>query len=336
MTSSTENASLTEAASIETQQPWLTFLTELASKPNREKMVSDVVNMLKNFLLSDSENAASETAKQIDNYTLFGTLTRRHLNFVFQTIYNLAALIPFEDQKQEMLLQLIVELLKMPRRSITHPDGKMVDEVPICYDINMEIKHDMWNARHVDEFDLDYKTQDEYTQGCIEWINLSKFYARCIAEGLDDHDDRACKFPGYDIPEALEQQFEYTPGIDTDFRVMVATQYIIIAGEEIRKDDIKWWDEHAPIWEKNLEQLENSYENGFLEVAPRFETPPGEKELIGTGDLGMDILGSVKDAREKLKELGERASEQESKKTTDTPVGSENPAEKNAVEKNDE
>ncbi|KAJ8067498.1 hypothetical protein OCU04_004842 [Sclerotinia nivalis] len=323
MTSSTENASLTEAASIEMQQPWLTFLTEQASKPPHEKMVSDVVNMLKGFLLSDSENAALETAKQIDNYTVFGSLTRRHLNFVFQTIYNLAALIPYEDQKQEMLLQLIVELLKMPRRSFTGPDGKMVDEGPIYYDVHMELKHDMWNARHVDELDLDYKTQDEYIQACIEWINLSKFYARCISEGLDDHDDKACKFPGYDIPESLEPQCKYMPGIDTDFRVMVATQYIIIAGEKIREDDIKWWDEHAPIWEKKLEQLENSYENGFPEVVPRFETPPGEKELTGTGDLGMDILGSVKDARKKLRELREGASEQGSKETADTLAGSE-------------
>ncbi|TGO88655.1 hypothetical protein BPOR_0149g00090 [Botrytis porri] len=40
--------------------------------------------------------------------------------------------------------------------------------------------------------------------------------------------------------------------------------------------------------------------------------PPGEKELIDTGDLGMDILASVKAARNKLKDMRERIPEQES------------------------
>lgn len=164
----------------------------------------------------------------------------------------------------------------------------------------------------MDELDLDVKTQDEYTQSCIEWINLSSFYARCIAASVDDHDKNVFKFPDVEICEALESDYDPTPGIDTDFRVVVATRYIIIAGEKIREDGVRWWDEHASIWERKLEKIENCYENGFPEVAPRFETPPGEKELIGTGDLGMDILASVKAARKKLKDIREGVPEEES------------------------
>ncbi|ESZ96479.1 hypothetical protein SBOR_3101 [Sclerotinia borealis F-4128] len=305
--SSTEETTSSDASSV--VPPWLAFLTKLGSGHSAQKMVSDIANILKDFLLSDSDNAAPETAKQIDNYTFYGSITRSHLNFVFQTIYELAALISYEDAKQEMLLRLIEELLKMPKRVLTGVDGQMVEEGPIYYDVHMEIKHDMWNARHVDEFELEYKTQDEYTQGCIEWINLSGFYARCIAAGLDDHDDDACKFPACDIPEALEPEYNYMPGIDTDFRVMMATQYIVIAGERAKKVMARWWEEHAPILEKKLEELEDGYENGFPDFVPVFEIPPGQKSLTGTGDLGMDLLGSVKAARMKLRELSDLGKE---------------------------
>ncbi|TGO51952.1 hypothetical protein BCON_0151g00260 [Botryotinia convoluta] len=258
------------------------------------------------FLLSENDDAAAKAAKQIDDST------RDSLTFVFQAIYDLAALIPYEDRKQDMLLQLIVELLKLPRKTFKSDNGKIVEESPTYHDINIEVKHDTWNARKVDELDLDVKPQDEYTQSCIEWINLSAFYARCIAAGVDDHDKNACKFSDIEIREALEPDYDPMPGIDTDFRVVIATRYIIVAGEKIREDNVELWDEHVPIWKRKLEEFENSYENGFPEVTPRFEIPAGEKELIGTGDLGMDILASVKAARRKLKDMREGVLEQES------------------------
>ncbi|KAF7954158.1 hypothetical protein EAE96_005289 [Botrytis aclada] len=288
----------------ENQPPWLTFLTKQASIISGQKFVSEISNIFINFLLSEDDDAVAEAAKRIEDST------RDSLMFVFQTIYDLAALIPYEDRKQDMLLQLIVELLKLPRKTFKGDDGKVVEESPIYHDINMEVKHDMWNARKVDEFDLHVKTQDEYTQSCIEWINLSAFYARCIAASVDDHDENACKFPEIDICEALEAYNDPSLGIDADFRVVVATRYITVAGEKIREDNVVWWDKHAPIWEKKLEEFENSYENGFPEVAPRFKTPPGEKELRGTGDLGMDILASVKAARKKLKDMQAEVLEQ--------------------------
>ncbi|KAF5876935.1 uncharacterized protein Bfra_001293 [Botrytis fragariae] len=290
------------ASGTEIQPSWLTFLIKQASIPSGKEFVPKVLNIFIDFLLSENDDAAAKAAKKIDDST------RDSLFFVFQTIYDLAALIPYEDRKQDMLLQLIVELLKLPRKTFKGADGKVskdliVEESPTYHDLNIEVKHDMWNARNVDELDLDVKTQDEYTQSCIEWVNLSAFYARCIAANIDDHDKNACKFPDIEIREALEPDYDPTPGIDTDFRVAIATRYIIVAGEKIREENFKWWDEHVPIWERKLEEFERSYENGFPEFTPRFETPPGEKELIGTGDLGMDILASVKAARKKLKDM---------------------------------
>ncbi|TGO33975.1 hypothetical protein BHYA_0218g00080 [Botrytis hyacinthi] len=241
------------ASSTEFQPPWLTFLTKQASMPSGQDFVPKISNIFIEFLLSENDDAAAKAANQIDDST------RDSLNFVFQTIYDLAALVPYEDRKQDMLLQLIVELLKLPRKNFKGADGKVSKDLL------------------VDELDLDVKTQDEYTQSCIEWINLSSSYARCIAASVDDHDKNAFKFPDVEICEALEPEHDPTPGIDTNFRVAIATRYIIVAGERIREDNVQWWDEHVPNWERKLEEFENGYESGFPEVAPRFETPPGEK-----------------------------------------------------------
>lgn len=161
-------------------------------------------------------------------------------------------------------------------------------------------------------------TQEEYTKNCIAWINLSAFFARCIAAGLERDDPSACKFPSDDIPEALEPENEYMPGIDTDFRVMVATQYILIAEEKIRERLAESWAAHSEAWEKKLEELEDVYENGFLDAEPLFEIPPGVQTFSGTGDLGMDVLGSVKAARKKLKELREGGLGKKSEESADS------------------
>ncbi|KAF7933901.1 uncharacterized protein EAE98_003610 [Botrytis deweyae] len=297
------------ASTVETL-PWLTFLDREASNTSAQQFVPDVANILKNYLLSESEkNNALETAKQIDNYSVPSPYI--HLSTVYWMIFDTAAVIPYHDATQEKLLNLLIEMLRLPRRKFETETGEIAEERPIYYEEFVNIFNESWNARHVDELDLDNKTQDEYTQACIEWVNISAFFARCYSAGLEKDSASACNFPENDIPEGLESKDSYVPGIDTDFRVMVATQYIVIAGDKIKEVSAKFWEEHSDAWEKKLKELENWYENGFPEVAPRFETPPGEKELIGTGDLRMDVLASVKAARKKLKDMREGVLEKE-------------------------
>ncbi|ATZ53225.1 hypothetical protein BCIN_09g01030 [Botrytis cinerea B05.10] len=286
---------------VETK-PWLTFLDKEASNTSAQDFVPDVANILKNYLISKTENNnALETAKKIDSYSVPSPYM--HLSSVYWMIFDTAAVIPYNDATQEKLLNLLIEMLRLPRRKFETQAGEIAEERPIYYEEFFNIFNESWNARHVDELDLDTKTQDEYTQACIEWVNISAFFARCYSAGLEKDSASACKFPENDIPEALESKDSYVPGIDTDFRVMVATQYIVIAGDKIMKVSAKFWEGHSDVWEKKLQELEDWYENGFPEVIPRYEIPPGEKELIGTGDLGMDVLSSVKAASKKLKEM---------------------------------
>lgn len=107
------------ASGTEFQPPWLTFLTKQASIISCQDFVPKISNIFMDFLLSENNDAAAKAAKQIDDST------RDSLIFVFQTIYDLAALIPYKDPKQDMLLQLIVELLKLPRETFKGADGKV-------------------------------------------------------------------------------------------------------------------------------------------------------------------------------------------------------------------
>ncbi|TGO88654.1 hypothetical protein BPOR_0149g00080 [Botrytis porri] len=188
------------ASGTEIQPLWLTFLNEQTSTSSGQVFATEISKIFLDFLFSEDEDAVANAAKQINDST------RDSLISEFQSIYDLAALKPYEDPKQDMLLQLIVELLKLERKTFKGADGKEVDEL-----------------------DLDVKNNDEYTQLCIEWINLSAFYARCIAASVDDHDKNAYKFPDVEICEALEPDYDPAPGIDTDFRVVKATRYIIVA-----------------------------------------------------------------------------------------------------------
>lgn len=116
---STETTSLSEASTE--MQPWLTFLTKEASKPSVQKFVPDIANTIKDFLLSENENAASKTAKQIDTYPIPSPYM--HLSCVYWTIFDTAGTIPYNDSKQEKLLNLLIELLKLPPRKFKTETG---------------------------------------------------------------------------------------------------------------------------------------------------------------------------------------------------------------------
>lgn len=66
---------------------------------------------------------------------------------------------------------------------------------------------------------------------CEEWVNLSSFFARWIQAGFSHDDEDRFKYPGLDIPEGLAQDLPLGP--KRDCKVMVAAQYILLAGRAI-------------------------------------------------------------------------------------------------------
>ncbi len=102
-------------------------------------------------------------------------------------------------------------------------------------------------------------------------MNFSAFLARCIESGLDDHYENRCKYPGYDIPEGLEKYLQ--PGYKKDCRVMVAAQYILLAGRAIFEAFVKkptkgsnsekWGLEKWKLWASKFKEIAREYDREY-------------------------------------------------------------------------
>jgi Protein of unknown function (DUF3632) len=62
-------------------------------------------------------------------------------------------------------------------------------------------------------------------------VNFSSYLARCLQAGLNDNYPNGFKHASIDIREALDEKSPPGPGRDS--QVMVAAQYILLAGEKI-------------------------------------------------------------------------------------------------------
>lgn len=76
--------------------------------------------------------------------------------------------------------------------------------------------------------------EQTFQEVCDEWVNFSSFLARCTEAGLDDRYTNRCKYASIDIPNGLEDDLPHGPKRDS--RVMVAAQYILLAGRTLADD----------------------------------------------------------------------------------------------------
>lgn len=119
----TRRQSIKMDPTVETK-PWLTFLDKEASNTSAQDFVPDVANILKNYLISKTENNnALETAKKIDSYSVPSPYM--HLSSVYWMIFDTAAVIPYNDATQEKLLNLLIEMLRLPRRKFETQAGEV-------------------------------------------------------------------------------------------------------------------------------------------------------------------------------------------------------------------
>lgn len=131
--------------------------------------------------------------------------------------------------------------------------------------------------------DVAQKDEDispELKRKCDEWINVSAFFARLIANGIDQKYEPSCKYPSFDIPGGLEKVIPNQ--IVRDCNVMVAAQYILIAGPGIYENFIiqpkgsergQWGLDKWPLWARKF------------------------KEVAEKGDLSSDVQAAALEAR---------------------------------------
>lgn len=113
------------------KKPWIAYLDKEASYWGEGMCESVLAIMLKDLLLSDSDSTAADTARLIDNYyeqeflpsdPLMKFLDDKgiggFLTTFYELVFNLARLIPYNNSNQEKLVQLILELRKLPPRQL--------------------------------------------------------------------------------------------------------------------------------------------------------------------------------------------------------------------------
>lgn len=119
----------------------------------------------------------------------------------------------------------------------------------------------------------------EWKEQCDEWVNFSSFLARCIQARVDDQILPISKYPRINIADGLDVHMQ--PGIKRDSRVMIAAQYILLAG---------------PALDEGLIQDPKAYATGVVQWqswARRF------KELAEM-ELASEVKAAVIEARKKL------------------------------------
>ncbi|KAL8722778.1 MAG: hypothetical protein Q9225_000789 [Loekoesia sp. 1 TL-2023] len=238
--------------------------------------------MLKDSLLSDGDLAAANTVHQIDSFYQQEYLTsdpllkfkddqgmERFLNGFFEAVFTLASLLPYADPNQGKLVNLLLELRKLPPRQlrIWNEDCLVWVREPI-FGLVME---DNWNGNHPSDAKESSGGDGErsFQEICDEWLNFSCFLARCIEAGLNNGYVDRCKYPSIDIPEGLEPDLPRGP--KRDCKIMVAIQYILLAGRVVAEDCFKkpvdgFGPKQWERWAKRLGEIA-SQEDGNLRLA---------------------------------------------------------------------
>jgi hypothetical protein len=103
-------------------------------------------------------------------------------------------------------------------------------------------------------------------------VNYSAFIARCIQARIDDHLYHISKYPGINIPDGLD--YYIGPGVKRDSRVMIAAQYILLAGPVIDEEFIQ----KREVYSKGVVQWQ-SWAKTFKELA-EVELAPEVKEAV--------------------------------------------------------
>lgn len=121
-------------------------------------------------------------------------------------------------------------------------------------------------------------------------MNQQAFTARCTEAGIDY--EPFCKHPSYEILNGLEK--DYPSPVERNCKVMVAAQYILLAGREVHR---------------SLINQEPATENSETSTAWTLKKWPlwalKFKEIEEKGDCEPKVLAAVAEARKKMTSISQ-------------------------------
>ncbi|KAI1938486.1 hypothetical protein LOZ58_003439 [Ophidiomyces ophidiicola] len=259
------------AEATDPKEPWMTALYDHYIICESGSAEHDLGVMVQSMLLSDDPKAPHETALAITQYFWDGRADESreypyfnyekegwpHLSdLVEKMIVGLSWFIPFNDTKQDKLIQLIVELYNIP--PLEEPIAGMDRFVyPVDQSFYLEM-YDQWSGDWTNIFEEIYiNKKSDAKEQCSQLVNFTAFLARATAAEISREDDGFGKFATYDVRDCLEDHIppgamDYPKilpeGNRRDTSVMMAAQYFILATDVLNRFMVLEGSERARSW----------------------------------------------------------------------------------------
>ncbi|EAW13701.1 DUF3632 domain-containing protein [Aspergillus clavatus NRRL 1] len=275
------------------QDSCLAYLDEQISSADENTLNLKLAVLLRSFLTTEDGKITEEIACQIDAYEVdtktssdplaqydVRTELGEYISILYQLIFTVAQLIPYNDTRQDR----IVQLLKDSKASENESDFA-------------ELMAETWNECYRDEHELGVDSP-ELQERCEVWVNFSAFLSRCVKAGLNEYPG-GFKYPGLGIHDALDSHGPST--IVWDSRVIVAAQYLVMNGSRIREELFK---ENEKKGNCKLigEELWHRWTKRFMEISDQAQHTPEISSAVNEAYnimKGLDTL--VSDAVEEEK-----------------------------------
>ncbi|KAK3327052.1 hypothetical protein B0T19DRAFT_151298 [Cercophora scortea] len=235
---------------------WLKLLQEHADFDDQH-ITCIIETILIQYLLSSDADATTTTAGKYD--ALYGEVyepkfngyagTKKgwsgYLSLFYGTLFRIVDLIPYDDPTQDKIVQLVVELKKLPPHACkiwNKAEFEWVDslvwarEPILAWEL---LKQEEMYPPHDEGLDWsDPSEVSDYEEGATAWVNYHAFAARCVAAGLNEGFKHRFDNPAMVIALGLDP--DYRPAYKKlDCHVMAAAQYLTIAAEVIDAECVR-------------------------------------------------------------------------------------------------
>ncbi|KAK1969656.1 hypothetical protein LY78DRAFT_653834 [Colletotrichum sublineola] len=254
--------------------PWIQFLDRELSQSTPENVENGLCQIFRHLFTSPNASAATEAAQQVDGYYrdvylpsdpflkfLDDKGTAGFLNTLYELVFDLARVVPYDHELQQLLVQFLIELVKLPTREVKIWDRKCL--VYANEPIFGSVMEDNWNGSYPSNM---FSSDDPaIAESYNEWVNFSAFLARCIQSGRNDCFENWSKYPKVEIHKGLEETHDEGPR--RDCLQLVAVEYLLLTGEKLhgnmigkhpdgsekREQGLRSWQ----LWFGKLEEIEN-------------------------------------------------------------------------------
>ncbi|KAL2166563.1 hypothetical protein VTG60DRAFT_2510 [Thermothelomyces hinnuleus] len=271
-----------------------------------------IASLIKEYLLSNDHGAAAVFARRFDE--IYGTVYKPkfdgyrrskkgwtgYLTIFYELLFRTAVQIQYDDPKQEKVIELLVELGKLPSRpakifvssEFEWVDSRVWSSYPLLSEELSgldpgEMSLDFFGDLTIPENLLSLKRDS------ADYVNYHAFNARCIAAGMDAASKDRFQGEAHRISVGLD------PGVldykepEIDCQVMAAAQYIVLAGDVIYAECVKkqlppyrfgwkgWKHSSGPSiwkhWSAKLIEIADALERGG---DPGFKILEGNREAL--------------------------------------------------------